>query len=149
MNILLDFGANEMKGYKVKIDRNIDYDRGYYDEAYENYLSSDIIEETDSAPDVVTEIDDLQSGERVYLVWVEYSYGDSYNQSYKGEIEVIGITRFKHAAEELKTYIEECNTRNNWKCNLSDGQTIEMAYIPWLGYFENLEEIHIDEVIIQ
>lgn len=110
------------------------------------------IELNDKSPDVVSTVDLTQvTG---YLVWLEYSYGDSFGYHRGGSTEAVAVVSTKEQAEELKEYLlnwtsTDKNTLNenySLKYTTGDGQEIAYVVVPWSDYFNTLGEVHIEEV---
>ncbi len=147
-------------GYKVKIDTRCDYyersdeEYGPWHGSYSNYFKG--VTKSDLSVDVVSDID-IKPGEICYLVWIEYSSGDSFGIGDRECTEVIGIFKDEQSAKELAKSIEEHDNddeNRTWDekygfyCKTSDGQEFKYGCAPWTGYFETLEEVHIETVVM-
>lgn len=130
---------------------------GSWSESYSNSIDK-LIEKTTTYPDVVS-LHDLQSGDRAYVVWVEWSTGDSFGRGECAQMEVLGLFKTYEDAEVLKDAIEateENYSRTSFESDQSaywvktpDGQIFTSGWAPWLGYFESLEGVHIDRVEVR
>lgn len=76
------------------------------------------------------EVNDL---DRVYVVWAEWTSGNSFGFGKGMCVEVMGILKEEDEAYAMKDRLE----RNDWPYKL-----------PWIGYFESLDEIHVDRARI-
>ena len=129
---------------------------GEWRESWDNHLKG-IARLGVEHPDVVS-IHDIPRGEDAWVVWVEYSSGDSFGQSEHGYTEIIGIFRKADydAAEELQRGLKQTvsydfKNRTNWheyKIETSDGQVFESGFASWTGYFERLDNVYIDRVTV-
>ena len=162
----------KMFGYKVNIlkecvytnlgeDRYADYEEDLdgqafihvqeerWSEKYEN--SFDSIQMTQSSPDVVSTID-LYEAEG-YLVWLDYTTGDSFGSAERGSTECVAILSTMAAAEELKDYLKLWSPdtlgweqKENFHFETQDGQRVEYKTSPWGGFEECLCDVYIEKV---
>lgn len=144
-------------GYAVELDKTVVHSEsssepyGDWSESCENSFVS--ISKNPKYPDVVSD-HDFKHGEKCFVVWAEYSYGDSFGHSNRGSTEVIGVFKNKEVAEELKKALlnfdsdkpgKNSEDRYKFDYTTSDGQKFHYGFVPWSGYFESLDEIHIEE----
>lgn len=153
--------AKPLYGYKVHIQRYCEHSEredteyGSWSESYSNTF--DYITKTDKYGDVYSPVDlEKQPG---FLVWLEYSTGDSFGNSERGSVEVIALFASRAKAEELKKRLQDWTDKKNsgaysgtdfdynFKAKI-DKQEIKI-YAPWLGYFEHLDNIYIQEVSLK
>lgn len=73
----------------------------------------------------------IEVGDVVYLVWAQYSTGDSFGQD-GGQYELLEICMSREAATERKKYYE----------GVTDFS------VPWSGYFENLDFVEVQSFIV-
>lgn len=95
-------------------------------------------------------ISDCEVGDKVYLVWADYQTGDTFGSDSAVEF----LAAFKH-----KGYAHRCvdqanlskkGNSYNWSINVKlDGGEQYTVNIPWLGYFEHLEEVHVTELEVR
>lgn len=130
-------------------------DKQYGDwyESYTNTLSSFAIKDVEY-PDVVS-ILDIPTNTQAFVVWVEYSSGDSFGRGDRNNTTIVGIFKDVDSAFFLKSALEEDYNRpaRNWedrgyKIETADGQLFESVYTPWKGYFESLDSVNVDAVIV-
>ncbi len=100
----------------------------------------------------LTSIFDFKDGEKAYLVWLEYSSGDSFGHDEKSSVTAIGLFKDYKTATELKDKILADNKEKDHeykpiKIETSDGQKFS-EYPSWKGYFESLDNVIITEVTI-
>lgn len=126
---------------------------GDWRESYDNRCG-DVVRRDAQYPDVVS-IYDIPAGEDAWVVWAEYSSGDSFGHSTRGYTEVIGIFRKQDydSAESLQRSIEIANREhdrrrdsNGYRFETPDGQVFESGFAPWYGYFDSLDSVNIDRV---
>lgn len=117
-----------------------DYDYSWY-ESYDNFLGS-VTPNTTGYPDVVSTLK-LRRG-KYYLVWLEYSTGDSFGTSNKGSTLACGIFQCLKSANELKKAIEDSSGNSPIKLITSDGQEFEI-HDCWTDYFGGLDNVNITE----
>lgn len=101
-------------------------------------------------PDIVSELD--ISG-KAYVVWVEWSSGDSFGWGKRNNREALGLFEDFECAKELQHYIEEFTDSEEqdlkFEFMTSDCQLFQMNYVPWIGYFDQLDHVYIDEVLVK
>lgn len=150
-----------MFGYKIDIDSCCDYKEhsneqyGSWSESYSNTLGR-IATKTDKYPDVVTPYD-IPAGSNALVVWVEWSTGDSFGNGTRSCTDIIGMFKDLDSAASLRDQLEEHNRGNgkrndnvpNYKFETPDGQVFGSAWAPWFGYFECLESVNVDTVVVQ
>lgn len=93
-----------------------------------------------------------QRGGDIFLVWAEYSSGDSFGSS-SGNVEFIWAFSKAEDAFALEKLLKEDN-RKNPDYNFGDGNFVEfqgqkVSTSTWKGYFEHLEDIHVDRLEIK
>jgi hypothetical protein len=147
---------SEVHGYQVKISQYCDYSEhseeeyGSWEESYSNSFES-CTKTNSQFADVYSSVDTAKTGG--YLVWVEYSTGDSFGHSDRGSVESIAIFEKAESAQQLKNLITQWDQeyrRNEGKFEYSreveiEGQKLKI-FCPWTGYFEHLEEVHIQKI---
>lgn len=116
-------------------------------ESYDNFLGS-ITPNTSGYPDVVSTLKLAKRG-TYYLVWLEYSTGDSFGTSNKGSTLACGIFQDFKSANQLKKAIEDYSHEDYCenspiKLITSDGQEFEI-YDCWTDYFGGLDNVNITE----
>jgi len=150
-------------GYTVNINTNCDHherspeEYGSWSSSYSNNFESITkIDINDKCPDV-TSIHDFQVGDVAYLVWAEWSSGDSFGNANCSDTEAFGLLKEASDAFALATALREAKENTNaknwddhykfeWKS--SDGQKVVYGFLPWLGYFECLDNIYVETVQI-
>ena len=145
---------NNMFGYKVKISSRRDFyehDGKLYGawSASSSHTLIKTVEMTEDYPDVVAPFD-LKTGDDAYVVWVIWSSGDSFGHESGAFAEAIGIFKDAKAAFELSNHIERTDWRkiNTLKLTTSDGQQFNTGWVPWSGYFESLDSVQVDAVLV-
>lgn len=159
-----------MHGYFINIDsyRNYedriggDHPTDDWNESYTNTIDNvaeKVFETPSGRVSIASELD-LPSGADAFVVWAEWTYGDSFGYASRGSAEVFGIFEHEYCANELANYLRSrdfnCgmfhrHEENEARCDFqtSDGQRFDNLYFPWLGYFEELDDVHIQPVRIK
>jgi hypothetical protein len=122
--------------FEVKTTRYTTY-QGNPDDQYDRdstdadvtILSASLVD--DDKFNVLGTDEECNIGDKIYLVWATYSTGDSFGSD-GGQYELLSVTKDKQTAEEKEAYYG----------NIDDFS------VPWIGYFESLEGIHITEMIL-
>ena len=147
----------EMFGYIINIDQYCNHyehsseQYGNWSESHTNTLNRTANKTTEFP--VVVSIHDIPSGSNALVVWAEWSTGDSFGKSSGGAAEVIGIFKDLDSAASLRNQIED-HTKNRksgeygYKFETPDGQIFESGFAPWTGYFETLESVNVDTVVV-
>jgi len=147
-----------MFGYKLDMDVTC-YNTVVPVEEYGEWQSDSVnvfkgLIRNDAHPDVSSVVELESSTLPHYLVWVEYSDGDSFGWAKRGRIEAVGIFTTAEDAlkvkEAIKADAEARSTRDTiygtpLEVSLSD-RNLVINYVPWCGYFESLDEVHIETV---
>ena len=133
---------------------------GPWKEVYDVELESNIIKKIEEIPDeecfeVVSELD-LPSGSEAWIVWVVWSSGDSFGWAENKHAEVLAIFDHEWYANAFADYVRNGDYESNnsflggtdkpFTFQSEDGQEFKYDYIPWDGYFESLEAVHVDKV---
>lgn len=74
----------------------------------------------------------VKVGDTIYLVWAQYSTGDSFG-SYGAQYELCAVFDNPSDAEKEKDRLE----------NTSDYS------VPWTGYFESLDSLNVESFVVQ
>ena len=127
---------------------------GEWREEYINVFSS--IQKNSKNPDIVVG-NDIPYGETCYVVWVEYSGGDSCGLGKNSGIEPMYVTTNYDVALEVmgiilensKEYDNKSKYKNSQIIPLNNGENIKLPdYFPWCGYFERLEQVHVETAVM-
>ena len=151
-------------GYKVSLSRYCN-DSTYENESGEPYCHSwseswsnsfESIVKTDKYPDLAS-AHDFKVGERVYVVWAEWSSGDSFGHGDRSSCEAFGLFKFEadayafqHALEHAREgdQGQDWNDRHKFVWTSSEGWEYGCGFLPWFGYFESLDNVHVEAVTI-
>jgi len=101
--------VNIMKGFKVEIDQDLisytseDEDYGSWSKSSRNEFVK--VEEVTEYPDVVTALD-INKGDEVFVVWAEWSTGNSFGRAYNSQAEAVGIFKDETAADDFAKFLE-------------------------------------------
>jgi len=108
-------------------------------------------------PDIASSLD-IPAGEDCFVVWVQWSSGDSFGHSSGAYAEPIGIFKSIAAAHELADAVENLH---NFECgkmqkngdgyiiDTSDGQHFEDNFCSWRGYFESVDCVAIEHTFVK
>ena len=146
-------------GYLVKINNYCTHSEyepeqfGSWYESYDNTFSH--VSPSNGITDYpdVTSILQVKPGDKVFVVWLEYSSGDSFGHADRKYIETPAIFNNHEDAENLKKLIEDKKEDLDWRnenanhvlYNSNDGQKLNF-YASWTGYFDSLDNVYIEEV---
>lgn len=111
------------------------------DDGYENTL---IGMSSNPSHEYVPLCFNLVGGNEYYLVWVEYSTGDSFGSS-GGRIEIVDLFISEHKARHCAAIIEATKA-DTFSFVRENGKTCHQNS-PWYGYFEYLQDVHVDKLI--
>lgn len=142
--------------YNVNIQRYLDFSHrseeayGEWEESYSNSFV-DCSKSTTKYAHVYSPVDIEKTGG--YLVWVEYSQGDSFGRGIRSGTEIIALFQKKESAKKLHDLILKWNNEprdNDGNYKYSQKVLIEKqeitVFCPWSGYFESLDTVHIQKV---
>ena len=140
-----------MYGYKVNIGQVCNHREsseeqyGSWSESNSNYF--EYVTKTDKYPDIVSSLD-IKAGHPCFVVWAEWSSGDSFGQSINGRTEALAIFETLEAANEFETKLIKPDGGYLTKFSTQDNQQHEVR-CPWTGYFEDLTDIHIEQAVLK
>lgn len=86
---------------------------------------------------------DIESGVVYYLVWANYKTGDSFGHS-DNSVEFIDLFKAEKLAEECASIARAAKGYSYTFKRENGRDCIQSA--PWKGYFESLNDIHIEAV---
>lgn len=148
----------------VKIEKHCvhsyreDREWGSWEESYRNSLEGVSLDKdhyywANSCP-----VDfEVKKGDVVYVIWAEYSSGDSFGRGERNSTDVVHVFMNKDLAREayqslLNTPVKEHDKDwyDSWNAKFMSDSGEEIIYHrPWLGYFDSLDEIHVEEAIVK
>lgn len=82
---------------------------------------------------------DVAIGTVVYLVWAQYTTGDSFGSD-GGQYELLEVHLNRDDAEKRRTYFENVTHDGTY------GST--GAWLPWFGYFEHLDGVYVSAQVL-
>lgn len=90
-----------------------------------------------------------EPGDKIYVVWADYTTGDSFGSD--SSIEFLAAFKNRSRAEACKRRADEKNGyEDGWDIDVFlDGEESYRVHIPWLGYFEHLNSVNITEVVVK
>lgn len=102
-------------------------------------------------PDI-TSVINFAPGAEVFVVWLEWSSGDSFGQGYCNNVAEVAVFNNMQDAGKLKDLIENPVYQQKdpefdagiIPFKSQDGQILELYVGDWTGYFETLESVHIE-----
>ena len=139
-----------MFGYKVEIDQictdsySSSEEWGDWSSDNSNYFKQ--VTKTDVYPDITSSLN-IKEGELCFVVWAEWSSGDSFGTARDGNTEALAIFT---DVQSVKEFQEKVLNSEGYSVNFTtpDGQ-IHDVRCPWAGYFETLTDIHIEQTILK
>lgn len=141
-----------LTGYAVEINQrcvNSRRDEGEWaswSSEYDNEFLS--ICRVNEYPDIVSSLS-IPSGTRCYVVWAEWSTGDSFGRARCSEVDGMGVFLDGDAASEFAEALEkEGKCYETLKFTTSDDQD-HVVNRGWDGFFETLEAIHVEYIIMR
>jgi len=133
-------------GYKVDISSyctESEYSDEPYGDWYTNTSNSfESISITDKYPDVAS-VEEFKTGDEVYVVWAEWSSGDSFGHGDRCSTEALAVFSKSEDAYGFAAECEKSNSKEGYSFTASTGQKFNSGYVPWSGYFESLDGIHV------
>lgn len=148
-------------GYSIKIESRCTHDEredkqwGSWSTEYDNSIARNG-EKTDEYPDVAS-IHDIAPGSHALVVWVEWSTGDSFGHGKRTGTEILGLFKDAASAKSLKEQLEKDymsytnysrSKPHEYNYKTPDGQVFTSKFAPWSGYFESLDSVNMDSVVI-
>ena len=136
-------------GYKVEMEHyclNSDYSEeayGSWSEDWSNEFRSIRRSNPETEyPDTVA-IEDFAPGEQVYVVWAEWSRGDSFGWANRGGYDVLGVFRTWEQAGGLEKLARETTGYER-----VEYLGLKYGFGDFHGYFESLDDIHIESTLM-
>ena len=139
-----------MFGYKVEINSictesyRSEEEWDSWSSQYSNYFED--VTKTDTYPDITSSLD-IKEGEMCFVVWAEWSSGDSFGTAHDGNAEALAIFTDVKSAKEFQEKVLN-SEEYSVKFTTPDGQ-VHNVRCPWTGYFEELTEIHIEQTVLK
>ena len=140
-------------GYKVLINsvcEESQHSNEAYGDWYERFSNSFSYirrDNNDKYPDV-NSIHNIPVGAECVVVWLEYSSGDSFGHSDRGSTEVVGVFPYSglgDAQAVREALLGKANYKGyEFNFEAADGQTFHYGFALWRGYFETLDEVHVE-----
>jgi len=144
----------------MKLNVNIDHTCTYSKRSKEAYgdwrsdYSNDLESVTISEDGYGEPIDfEVENGEEVFVVWAEYSTGDSFGRS-SGSFDVVTVYKSEDKANKAAKILtspvsDGKDYYESWTVELTtEGGSLLKYNRPWMGYFEHLEGVNVTPAII-
>ena len=130
---------------------NSDDYSGSYHYVYSNSLEKYSLSKIESLLDLNQEIIEIpfefNKDEPLYLLWAEYSSGNSFGSSINEFIDVIGIYKtYKKVKRRKKLLYNFTEKMGNSVQLITELGSKYHYHIPWFGYFESLGYINISTI---
>lgn len=90
---------------------------------------------------------EVSVGERVYVLYMRYSSGDSFGRS-SGNAEIIWVFKSKEVAEATKVLWENIGDEWGVETVTDSGKSLKLSN-PAAGYFENVSSINLETYIVE
>jgi len=119
---------------------------GSWEDSYYNSFDGVFLEPKEYNKKVPVDFE-VNKGDTVFVVWAEWSTGDSFGHSNRGQTEVIHVFKDEKLADEAVRILENYPGDNfdDWKVKFQSDSGQEMSYFrSWLGYFDSLDKIHVE-----
>jgi len=87
---------------------------------------------------------DVVRGRNYYLLWADYCTGDSFG-TYDNCFEAIDVFETWEAADAARQALLNTEGRYNGCYTRENGKQVSMS-LPWVGYFEHLNDLNIQKV---
>ena len=137
----------------VELDVIVTNDGGYdpneewTDDSYSSMWTFERVLKTNSTGSRTTTIHDYKPNEKIYVIYVIYSTGDSFSHDRDGRCELIGATHDSKLAYRIKEFIEKDykNEDTEHDYELKDIGGVKFHTYPWKGYFESLSYVRVEE----
>ena len=136
-------------GYKVDIDHRClesersDENYGSWSEDWENiFRTIRRVSRDDSYPDAIA-VEDFVPGDLVYVVWAEWSESDSYGIARNRGYDILGVFRTREEARGLERLARD-PARDTEAYEPIEYMGLQYRFGAFKGYFDNLEDIHIE-----
>lgn len=134
-----------IKNYYYIIDSNRDDDDNW-EEDWDFYILSAHNRPKDGSEQV--EVDyEVSVGERVYVLYMRYSSGDSFGCA-NGKAEIIWVFKNKEVAMAAKKIWENANENDMVEIFTDSGKSLKLSN-PAAGYFENVSSINLETYIVE
>lgn len=99
---------------------------------------------------------EVNKGDTLYLIYAIWSTGDSFHHDTRGCIDFVAVYKDKATANLVAHVLEnhkhedDRHGKYNWTANIMLDNGEEFKYhVGWLGYFENLDEIYVEEYTVR
>lgn len=140
-----------MNLYLYRFDLDTQIINPYNEKAWYETIPT-YIKKVSKNPTIVSKLD-IEVGQKAYIVWVIWSCGTPHTSDYYAGTRVFGIFKSKNVANELVEYLKNrkinCDGSEDYDiCEIftSDTQYFKLPYLSWLGPYDRLEKLHIQQV---
>lgn len=140
-----------MQGYKVELDcitlSSYEPEELYGDWSAESEHELVGISRCEEYPDIVSSLD-IKDGDKCFVVWVQWSSGDSFGHHSGAYSEAFAVFKDKVRAEAFAKALRAADVEQQSSITFEseDGQTITINYFPFYGYFESVDFIEVAEM---
>lgn len=144
--------ADEEKlyGYRVDIQEYVDHDEwdgeqfGHWERSCsQSFMSISPVKKAGYS-DISSNLE-FAPGTVVYVVWAEYSSGDSFGSDYRCHSQPVGVFSNLETAKKVQ---EHASKETNYTADLYIDDERVYYYAAWVGYFEELNEMHIETTVM-
>lgn len=112
----------------------------WYEETNNDIQGLEIVKGKNRYNDVVADFE-VKDGDELFLVYAEYSSGDSFGHS-TGNLEFIAVYKTEQKAWDAYNVIDNGGS-TDLVFILESGLEYKLGYAPWDGYFENLQHFNV------
>lgn len=96
--------------------------------------------------DIITLNQPIEEGQSIFVLVMRYTTGDSFGSS-SGNLEIIWADPRKEVVEAMEEHIEKHPEASSWLLPFEDG--VIQLNNPSSGYFERMESVSMEELVIQ
>jgi hypothetical protein len=127
-----------------------DRDWGHWEETYMNNLESVSLDKDRAYYSESVPVDfEVAKGDIVYVLWAEYSTGDSFGRGVRNATDIVHVFKDENKAWDAYRLLMDVGEKDRSGKFVSDTGKEVPYYCPWLGYFEELDALHVDTAIVE
>jgi len=91
-------------------------------------------------------IENFKENEKIYVIYVIYSTGNSFGMDHNNCCEIIGATHDQLLAYKVEEFIKKDNYNKDEKYILHNIDGMKFYTYPWKGYFERMGYVKVEEL---
>jgi hypothetical protein len=125
-----------------------DRDWGSWEETYMNSLGGVYLNKDCYGESVPVDFE-VAKGDIVYVLWAEYSTGDSFGRGVRNATDIVHVFKDESKAWDAYRILMDVGEKDRSGKFISDTDKEVPYYCPWLGYFEELDALHVEAAIVE